>query len=83
MDGGGEIAAGAKIVAGEKEVGEVTSVASLSGQKTVVLGYMRREVAIPGRAVTIGFAKATVVSLPADVELLARNESRLERHRAG
>ena len=77
------VAAGAKIVAGEKEVGEVTSVASLSGQKTVVLGYMRREVAIPGREVTIGSAKATVVSLPADVELPARNENTLERHLAG
>lgn len=83
IDGESAVAVGAKIVAGEKEVGEVTSVASLSGQKTVVLGYMRREVAIPGREVTIGSAKATVVSLPADVELLARNDHTLERHLAG
>jgi folate-binding protein YgfZ len=76
------IAAGAKIVAGEKEVGEVTSVASLPRQKTVVLGYIRREVATPGREVTIGTAKAKVVSLPVDLELLVRNESALERHLA-
>jgi folate-binding protein YgfZ len=66
-DGAVEIAPGNKIVAGEKEVGEITSAASLhlaGGEKTVALGYIRREVGIPGREVTIASAKATVVQLP-------------------
>jgi folate-binding protein YgfZ len=64
---GAAIAAGDKIVSGEKEVGEVTSVAAQnapSGQRTVALGYIRREVGVPGREVTIGMVKATVVQLP-------------------
>ena len=62
-----EIAAGTKIIAGEKEIGEVTSTASLpfaGGDKTVALGYVRREFGTPGREVIIGNAKAVVVSLP-------------------
>jgi len=82
VDGAAAILAGVKIAAGEKEVGEVTSVASLPGQKTVVLGYIRREVATPGREVMIGTAKAKVVSLPLDIELMTRDESALERHLA-
>jgi len=82
IEGDAAIAAGAKIVAGEKEVGEVTSVASLPGQNMVVLGYIRREVATPGREVTMGTAKAKVASLPVDVELLARDKNAMERHLA-
>jgi folate-binding protein YgfZ len=66
-EGGAAIAAGAKIVSGEKEVGEVTSVAVLptaSGERTVALGYIRREVGVPGREVTIGAAKAVVIPVP-------------------
>ncbi len=47
VEGRAAIAAGDKIVSGEKDVGEVTSVAVLdtpSGQRTVALGYIRREV---------------------------------------
>jgi glycine cleavage system aminomethyltransferase T len=80
IDGETSIAAGTKIAAGEKEVGEVTSVAALPGPRTVVLGYIRREVATPGREVAIGAAKAKVITLP--VDLLGRNESTLERHLA-
>ncbi|HLZ42523.1 MAG TPA: hypothetical protein VKQ11_16255 [Candidatus Sulfotelmatobacter sp.] len=61
------IAPGNKIVAGEKEVGEITSSASPrlpDGEKTVALGYIRREAGPPGREVMIGAAKATVVQLP-------------------
>jgi folate-binding protein YgfZ len=64
------IAPGAKIVAdtgtGEKEVGEVTSVAALPGVsgRSVALGYIRREVGVAGREVTIGAAVAKVVKLP-------------------
>jgi len=65
--GTAQIAAGDKIVAGEKEVGEVTSVASLTlagAEKTVALGYIRREVGVPGREVRIGTVPATVVQFP-------------------
>lgn len=82
IDGAEAIPAGAKIVAGEKEVGEVTSVALFPGLGTVVLGYIRREASTPGREVTIGTAKAKVVSLPVDVELLARGDNALARHLA-
>ncbi len=69
LEGAAAIAAGAKIISNEKEVGEVTSVANLptpSGERTVALGYIRREVGVPGREMTIGTAKATVIQLPLD-----------------
>jgi folate-binding protein YgfZ len=69
VEGAAAIVAGAKIISNEKEVGEVTSVATLptpSGERTVALGYIRREVGVPGRAMTIGTAKATVIQLPLD-----------------
>jgi folate-binding protein YgfZ len=67
FEGVAEIKPDAKIVSGEKEIGEITSVAVLgspSGQHTVALGYIRREVGVPGREVTIGGAKATVAQFP-------------------
>jgi folate-binding protein YgfZ len=72
VEGPAAIGAGEKIFSGEKEVGEVTSAAfvdALSGSRNVALriialGYIRREVGVPGREVTIGSAKATVVQLP-------------------
>ncbi len=89
MKDGARVAAGAKIVAGEKEVGEVTSVAHLESgdvKKTLALGYIRREAGVPGREVSIGGAPATVAQLPFDLPLLAREltieEEPLERHRA-
>jgi folate-binding protein YgfZ len=63
----GPVAPGSKIAAGEKEVGEVTSVASIplaGGEKTVALGYVRREVGTPGREFVIGASRAKVISLP-------------------
>jgi folate-binding protein YgfZ len=69
LEGGAAIAAAAKITSEEKEVGEFTSVATVptaSGERTVALGYIRREVGVPGREVTIGTAKAIVVQLPLD-----------------
>jgi len=58
---------GTKILAGEKEVGEVTSAASatISDREIhVALGYIRREVGTPGRDVMIGPTRARVASLP-------------------
>jgi aminomethyltransferase len=84
-EGAGPIAAGTKVVAGEKEVGEITSSAYLQLpelHKTMALGYIRREVGVPGREVMIGEAKATVVQLPITDAALARVEGSLERRPA-
>ena len=71
------IAAGTKVVAGEKEVGEVTSVASVrvrNGKKTVALGYIRRELGAPGREVMISGVNANIVPLPVPEALLSRDQ---------
>lgn len=68
-EGAAPIAAGAKVTFGEKEVGEVTSVAGLhtpTGERTVALGYIRREVGVPGSEVMISGAAASVIRLPVD-----------------
>lgn len=81
-DGTVQIARGNKIVAGEKEVGEITSAASLhlaAGEKTVALGYIRREVGVPGREITIASAKATVVQLPITDNVLREVSSMEQR----
>ena len=74
----------ARIVSGEKEVGEITSVTVLqspSGQHTVALGYIRREVGLPGREVTIGGAKAIVAQFPLEPTALGQErESLLGQH---
>jgi folate-binding protein YgfZ len=67
VEGTGDVVAGAKISSDEKEVGEVTSVTSLAtpgGQRRVALGYIRREVGVPGREVAIGKVTARVIPLP-------------------
>jgi folate-binding protein YgfZ len=75
FEGAAHVAAGTKIVAGAKEVGEITSAASLpatSGERTVALGYIRREAGVPRREVTIGESKAMVVQLPMDLATILR-----------
>lgn len=65
------IPAGTKVAVSEKEVGEITSAASVhfpNGNKTVALGYIRRELGTPGREVQIGGVGATVVFLPITAE---------------
>jgi folate-binding protein YgfZ len=67
VEGAAAIAPGDKIVEDAKEVGEITSVAAMhsaSGAQSVALGYIRREVGLPGRAVTIGSNRATAMQLP-------------------
>jgi folate-binding protein YgfZ len=67
IEGHSEIARGTKIISGEKEVGEITSVAVLPaspGEETIALGYIRREAGAPGREVIIDGHKATVEQLP-------------------
>ena len=82
--GTAEITPGSKILVAEKEVGEITSAASLrlaGSAKTVALGYIRREVGVPGREVTIGTARATVVPLPVEEARLSGEPIPLERQR--
>ncbi len=67
------VSAGAKVFSNEKEVGEITSCAWLrlgETEKTIALGYIRREAGTPGREVAIGSAKATVISLPVEESIL-------------
>ena len=86
-EGSVPITAGKKIVVGDKddkEVGEITSAASLQlpdGAKTVALGYIRREAGVPGREVRIGEVKATVVQLPVTDNVLQEDRS-LKQHSA-
>ena len=59
-------APGAKVQAGGKDAGEITSVASLpseNGGRTLALGYIRRDAGTPGAEVEVGGSKATVVTL--------------------
>jgi folate-binding protein YgfZ len=70
VEGVANVAPGDKVISGEKEVGEITSVAVLqtpSGDRTAALGYIRREVGVPAREVTIRERKATVAQLPFDL----------------
>lgn len=56
---------GTKIRANDKDVGEITSATRLPGsERTIALGYLRREVAAPGTAMQAGEQSATVASLP-------------------
>ncbi len=60
-------ASGSKIQAQGKDVGEITSAASLplaGGDRRVALGYIRREVAAPGKQVEAGGSEARVANLP-------------------
>jgi folate-binding protein YgfZ len=59
--------ASTKIRAADKEVGEITSAARIpfpDGERTLALGYLRREVAAPGTEVQVGEQSATVHTLP-------------------
>src|SRR5438105_410254 len=60
-------ATGAKLAADRTDIGEITSLASLpmpSGELPVALGYVRREIGVPGKEVQVGDIKATVTELP-------------------
>jgi len=59
--------AGTKIKDGDKNIGEITSAARVpfpSGERTVALGYLRREFEAPDTAVQVGEQKAIVQSIP-------------------
>ena len=58
---------GTKVQSDGKNIGEFTSAARVpfpSGERTVALGYLRREFEATGTAVQIGEQKATVQSIP-------------------
>jgi len=58
---------GTKIKDGDRNIGEITSAARIpfpSGERTLALGYLRREFETPGTAVQVGEEKATVQSIP-------------------
>ncbi len=82
VDGAAASVTGDKIVFGEKEVGEITSATVLhtpSGPRTIALGYIRREVGIPGREVTIGTVGARVAQLPFARALLEAEDAALHK----
>jgi aminomethyltransferase len=64
----GAAAPGTKIQSEGKDVGELTSVASLplsnGTRTTIALGYVRRELALPGKELKAGEAAVTVAKLP-------------------
>jgi folate-binding protein YgfZ len=61
VEGKARISIGDKVSSGEKEVGEITSVLPTpSGEQTLALGYIRRELATPGREVMVAGQKAIV-----------------------
>ena len=60
-------AAGSKIQVDGKDVGEITSAAAVpvaGGERRLALGYIRREVAVPGKPVETGGGAAAVANLP-------------------
>jgi folate-binding protein YgfZ len=60
-------APGTKVRAGDKDVGELTSAASVpfpGGEQTLALGYLRREAAGAGTSVHVGEQNAIVRTLP-------------------
>ena len=64
---GGPPQPGTKVQSGGKNIGEITSAARVpfpSGERTVALGYLRREFEAPGTAVQVGEQKATVQFIP-------------------
>ena len=59
---------GTKLQAGGKDVGELTSVATLTDGRSIALGYVRREAAAPGTRLAAGAAQARVADLPFAIE---------------
>jgi folate-binding protein YgfZ len=58
---------GTKVQADGKNIGEITSAARVpfpTGERSLALGYLRREFEAPGTAVQVGEQKVTVQSIP-------------------
>jgi len=63
-EGEGLPAEGEKLVAGERETGELTSVCRSAAAGPIGLGYVRREHAVPGTQLLAGDLRASVSVLP-------------------
>jgi folate-binding protein YgfZ len=61
-------ASGTKLQSGGKDVGELTSVATLPDGRTVALGYIRREATAAGTVLTASGAQARSTELPFALE---------------
>jgi folate-binding protein YgfZ len=60
-------AVGTKIQADGRDIGDITSVASLplaGGERSVALGYIRRELATPGKQFQVGATQLSIAALP-------------------
>jgi folate-binding protein YgfZ len=60
-------ALGTKLEADGRTIGEITSVASLptaTGERAVALGYIRHELATPGKQIEVGSTRLSVAPLP-------------------
>lgn len=76
---------GSKIVAGEKEVGEITSAAAVKmggSEQHVALGYIRREVGTPGREVMIAGIRGRVIVMPLTDATVHQGDRSLEQRPA-
>lgn len=76
---------GSKILAGEKQVGEITSAARVrlaNADRIVALGYIRREVGTPGREVMIGEVHAVVAAPPITEDSFAHPASATQQRPA-
>jgi folate-binding protein YgfZ len=63
----GKVSPGTRIQNEGKDVGEITSVATVfaaNGQRVIALGYIRKEFTVPGKDLVAGGAKVRVVTLP-------------------
>ncbi len=63
----GKVSPGTRIQNEGKDVGEITSVASVparGGERAIALGYIRKEFTLPGKDLTAGDAKVRVEGLP-------------------
>jgi folate-binding protein YgfZ len=60
---GSSVERGTKLILNDKELGELTSIAEI-GNKTLGLGYIRREAGGPGSKVRAGATEATITQLP-------------------
>ncbi|MBZ5571752.1 MAG: folate-binding protein [Acidobacteriia bacterium] len=68
---------GTKIQVDGKDIGEITSAAALplsEGERNVALGYIRREMAAPGKELRAGDAQLTVATLPFTHVFPSRND---------
>ena len=65
--------AGAKLQTGGKDVGELTSVVTLPGDRTIALGYIRREVTAADSRLTAGATQVRITELPFAIDPVLKN----------